>query len=75
VLAGDRQSYAAFKRGASQYFKIKEDTLYSADSKYNLAGKSYQPSNPNLEKVNAYQEFWHSWRTFHPETEAFKKGI
>lgn len=73
VLAEDKQSYAAFKRDPSQFFQIEKDTIYSGESKYNLAGKSYQPSNPNLEKVNAYQEFWHSWRTFHPKTEVYKK--
>lgn len=73
VLAEDRQSFAAFKRATSQYFQIKEDTLYSGKSKFNLAGKSHQPGTTNLEKINAYQEFWHSWRTFHPGTKVYKK--
>lgn len=30
-------------------------------------GKSVN-SALKLEKVQAYQEFWHSWKTFHPET-------
>jgi len=72
VLAEDKQSFAAFKRTRLQYFQIKNDTLYSGESKYNLAGKPSHSVTPELEKINAYQEFWHSWRTFHPETEVFK---
>lgn len=26
----------------------------------------------NLETVQSYQEFWHSWKTFHPNTEIYK---
>ena len=26
-----------------------------------------------LEPVQAYQEFWHSWNTFHPNTMTFNK--
>lgn len=72
VLAKDKQSYAAFKREPFHYFQMKEDTLYFGESKYNLAGKSLNSGIPNLEKINAYQEFWHSWRTFHPRTEIYK---
>jgi hypothetical protein len=73
VLAEDKQSFATFKRTRLQYFQIKNDTLYSGESKYNLAGKPSHSETPDLEKINAYQEFWHSWRTFHPKTEVFKK--
>jgi hypothetical protein len=27
----------------------------------------------NLERIQASQEFWHSWKTFHPLTRMFKK--
>ncbi len=31
------------------------------------------PSKGNqLEKIQSYQEFWHSWQSFHPETEMYK---
>ncbi|SMD41828.1 Protein of unknown function [Aquiflexum balticum DSM 16537] len=68
VLSEDDLSFAAFKRESFQYFQIKEDTLHSDESKFNLAGKSFHSGTPSLEKINAYQEFWHSWRTFHPST-------
>lgn len=73
VLADDRQSFTAFRRKPSQYFQIKNDTLYSGESKFSLSGKSYKNDIPNLEKINAYQEFWHSWRTFHPGTSIYSK--
>jgi hypothetical protein len=73
VLGDDRQSFAAFKRKQSQYFQIKNDTLYSGESKFSLSGRSFNYGTPNLEKINAYQEFWHSWNTFHPGTSIYSK--
>jgi len=28
--------------------------------------------NSKLDFVQAYQEYWHSWKTFHPQTKKYK---
>ncbi len=69
VLASDNKSYFAFERpDASSSFSIQNDTLRVGEVAYLLDGKPVAGSQPSLIKINAYQEFWHSWRTFHPQT-------
>lgn len=69
ALAADQKSFFAFKRpNAAAVFSIKNDTLYHHKNAYTLLGKSLHTAVPNLAKINAYQEYWHSWQTFHPKT-------
>ena len=69
VLADDRKSFFAFEReDMNQQFVFQHDTLISEGKRYTLEGKSLDSSIPHLTKIKAYQEYWHSWRTFHPET-------
>jgi hypothetical protein len=37
---------------------------------YDMKGISRDKSN-SLKKINAYQEFWHSWKTFNPGTQKY----
>lgn len=70
VLSQDNQSFVAFERSSgSQIFSMGNDTLVTADNKYSFMGISQDKSKPDLKKLNAYQEYWHSWKTFHPLTE------
>ena len=73
VLASDDKSFFAFTRSSEQeIFTLKNDTLFSANNRYNLLGKNISPDSiDKLKPVNAYQEFWHSWQTFHPKTEKY----
>lgn len=71
ALAKDNKSFVAFERAPQQAFSIQNDTLKSDTAIYNLAGQSLTNAAISLKKVNAYQEFWHSWRTFHPKTERY----
>lgn len=71
ALAKDDKSFAAFERAPQQQFSIQNDTLRSDTLIYNLVGQSLTNTAISLKKVNAYQEFWHSWRTFHPKTERY----
>ncbi|WP_373521589.1 hypothetical protein [Aquiflexum sp.] len=48
---------------------MKNDTLISDQTTIDFTGKSLNNNSKDLEKLPAYQEFWHSWRTFHPLTE------
>jgi len=50
---------------------LRNDTLIANDKHYSFSGRDFATSQ-QLKKVNAYQEFWHSWRTFHPQTEQYK---
>jgi hypothetical protein len=69
LLANDNKSFFALKRAdKNQTFSLSGDTLKDGQNSYNLNGVSLNPALPNLEKINAYQEYWHSWRTFHPAT-------
>lgn len=69
VLSSDQQSFAAFERpAASELFTVQDDTLISAGRSYDFSGRDLAAPMQHLRKLSAYQEFWHSWRTFHPET-------
>lgn len=72
ALALDRQSFAVFARpDARDEFTIDGDVLSSGGSSYDLEGRDVAESSRRLESVKAYQEFWHSWRTFHPGTQRY----
>jgi len=69
-LGHDNKSFVAFKRPSAAVFTFKNDTLYSSlGVAYDLLGQSINKEGTKLEKVNAYQEFWHSWKATFPETE------
>jgi hypothetical protein len=71
ILASDDQSFAAFKVADTSRFVLRNDSLVNGVHAYDLSGRNGKDPANNLEKVRAYQEFWHSWRTFHPHTERF----
>jgi len=72
ALSADDQSFVAFeRRRIADVFGLRNDTLIVNDKRYNFSGRDLT-SSQQLKKINAYQEFWHSWRTFHPQTEQYK---
>jgi len=72
ALSADGQSFASFKRPSGlDNFIIRNDSLIAGTARYDFSGKASDGSQ-SLAKVSAYQEFWHSWRTFHPDTEKYK---
>jgi len=69
ALSADERSFAVFKRPAdSLVFSIRSDSLFAGASVFNFAGQGTH----QLARIPAYQEFWHSWRTFHPNTQQYK---
>jgi hypothetical protein len=70
AIASDEQSFAAFKRNNEDQFLIRNDSLVSTRGNYDFAGRSADGNN--LQPVKSYQEFWHSWNEFHPNSEAYK---
>jgi len=66
ALAADRSSFFAFERpDPAIRFGLRRDSLLAPGHAYALSGWGVAGS---LKKVPASQEFWHSWRTFHPGT-------
>lgn len=69
VLAKDNQSFFVLEREhGQQKFQLRNDTLISDGHRYSLLGKACSEGMPDLKKLTAYQEYWHSWQAFHPET-------
>jgi len=67
ALARDSTNYFAFQRPDSNQFKLRGDSLVSRGGVYSLAGTG----SIGLVPIFASQEFWHSWRTFHPDTKTY----
>ncbi len=69
VLAADGQSFAAFERpAAADVFTLTGDVLTASGNSYDFSGRNVVSPEQQLKPVKAFQEFWHSWRTFQPET-------
>ena len=69
ALAGDRASFVAFERpDPAARFVVRGDSLVTGTQAYALDGRG---AAGVLTPVTAYQEFWHSWRTFHPGTTTY----
>ncbi len=68
VLAQDNKSFFAFENPeATNNFTIHNDTLIQGNLQYTINGKAIG-NNAALKPLPAYQEFWHSWRTFNADT-------
>jgi hypothetical protein len=70
VLASDSKSFFAFENLSSANFILRNDTLISAQTLYRIDGIGIN-SILSLKPLPAYQEFWHSWKTFHPDTKKY----
>ena len=68
VLAKDSKSFFGFERpGEKALFELKGDTILYNNFHYEVNGKGIDTAY-SLKPLPAYQEFWHSWRTFNPGT-------
>jgi hypothetical protein len=66
ALAGDTASFFAYERpDAATRFVLRGDSLVAPGLAYSLSGRG---ASDALTPLSASQEFWHSWRTFHPGT-------
>lgn len=71
ALAKDGKSFFAFSRpAANSYFRLQNDTLYQGSQRYQINGIAID-GQPSLKTIPAYQEFWHSWKTFQPQTSKY----
>lgn len=72
ALSSDNQSFSAFERpNDTDNFTIRNDSLFINETAYNLAGNCLTSPEGSLKRVKAYQEFWHSWQIFHPDSERY----
>ena len=67
VLSDDNKGFYAYENPTTANPRVSTDTLYLMHKKFRLNGVGIDTIF-NLTPVNAYQEFWHSWITFQPET-------
>jgi len=69
ALASDSTSFFAFERPApSMRFTLRADSLVANGKAYAFTGLG---DGVALKPVFASQEFWHSWREFHPGTTTY----
>jgi hypothetical protein len=69
ALAADTVSFFAFARpDTATRFALRRDSLAAGSASYALTGVG---PNGALVPVDASQEFWHSWRTFQPQTKRY----
>ena len=72
VLAVDQKSFAVFERpDPAEIFTVDRDIISCRGRSYDLSGRDLTAPDRRLKPVKAYQEFWHSWRTFHPGTKQY----
>jgi Protein of unknown function (DUF3179) len=68
VLADDDKSFFAFERpDEAAQFSLHKDTISYGAYQFRIDGKGIDTSY-SLKPLPAYQEFWHSWETFNPDT-------
>jgi len=65
-------SFVAFQVPTSETLvAVQGDALVVGGVPYSFAGTAEDGQSAALKPVPASQEFWHSWRTFHPGTRRF----
>ena len=65
------KTFSAFFNSTGENFTLEGDMLRSGDETFDLNGMSSDLHKNQLVRIHAYQEFWHSWKTFHPETRTY----
>ena len=73
AVSTDDQSFVAFERpSVEEKFTIRNDTLFSIGMTFDFSGRDLINSSGGLKRIKAYQEFWHSWQTFHLNTQKYQ---
>jgi hypothetical protein len=70
ILSKDNKSFFAFERPANSSFTLRNDSLGHNGRYFRLDGGGLDTAY-KLKALPAYQEFWHSWRTFNPRTQRY----
>ena len=76
VLENDSATFHVVKRDSLDFTIGANGNLLDTQTKseWNWRGQSIDGAlkGSTLPVIQSYQEFWHSWRTFHPQTSQFK---
>lgn len=73
AIGSDNMTFVAFERQEeADEFRVSGDTLYTANQRFDFSGRDLNSLTSRLPMIKAYQEFWHSWRTFHPTTTKYE---
>lgn len=73
AIASDNMSFMTFERPTRGHqFHLSGDTLIAEKQSYDFSGRDLSSLTGHLPAVKAYQEFWHSWRSFHPDTKRYE---
>lgn len=68
LLAKDDKSFFALERiPGNAVFNLRNDTIIVGNNHFLLSGKGIDTAF-NLQPIMAYQEFWHSWQFFQPQS-------
>jgi hypothetical protein len=70
VLAKDDKSFFSFERPDNGRFSLINDTIVYKNRHFRMDGKGIDTA-ASLKPVPAYQEFWHSWRSFNKDTKKY----
>lgn len=70
IVSRDEQSFAAFVRSTDEDLVFRNDSLIGSRDKYDFAGRGIK--GDTLRPIKVYQEFWHSWKQFHPDTRLYE---
>lgn len=69
AIASDNNSFIAIRRENDEQFTVRNDSLVSSFRSFDFAGRSSTGTQAHV--LKSYQEFWHSWKEFHPNTSTY----
>lgn len=67
ALSKDNNSFVVLENPTGQKANLLKDEIVIGEEHFNFSGEGTN-TRSKLTTVQAYQEFWHSWLTFHPRT-------
>lgn len=73
VLSADEKSFTAFQIPSNEICTLTGETFFVGSNEYNFSGVNVNDASDFLKRISAYQEFWHSWQTFHPTTTKYSE--
>jgi hypothetical protein len=72
IYSPESKNFAAYKvSNTESHFEFIKDTIRTNIHRYDFFGKSLDSSGQDLPPIQSYQEYWHSWKTFQPNTDIY----
>ncbi|HEU5289420.1 MAG TPA: DUF3179 domain-containing (seleno)protein [Cyclobacteriaceae bacterium] len=77
AVESDSANFHVWQRPDTLQFSLNDNFLIDdkTNSRWDWSGKCVEGElvGTSLENIQSYQEYWHSWRTFRPQTTQYKK--